>query len=121
MSDCRGPVADMLGRYRPSARAEATDGERVRALTGRAGDPWLRLIPLHLTASALIVHPDTGRVLLRWHQRQQAWLQVGGHADPGESDPLAIALRAAAEETALTDLAPRPAPHIRHSVFLHVP
>ncbi len=121
MSDSRGPVADMLGRYRPQDRAEATDVERVRALTGSAGDPWLRLIPLHLTASALIVHPDTGRVLLRWHQRQQAWLQVGGHADPGESDPLAIALREAAEETGLSDLAPWPDAQIRHVVIVGVP
>ncbi len=33
---------------------------------------------------------------------------MGGHGDPGESDPLAIALREAAEETGLTDLAPWP-------------
>ena len=55
-----------------------------------AADPYQRDLPLHVTASALIVHPPTARVLLRWHQRQQAWLQVGGHGDPGETDPLAI-------------------------------
>ena len=36
------------------------------------------------------------------------WLQVGGHGDPGETDPLAIALREAREETGLTDLVPWP-------------
>jgi 8-oxo-dGTP pyrophosphatase MutT (NUDIX family) len=36
------------------------------------------------------------------------WLQVGGHGDPGEGDPLAIALREAAEETGLSDLVPWP-------------
>src|SRR5262249_10084777 len=46
----------------------------------------------------------TRRVLLRWHERMQAWLQVGGHADPGEGDPLEIALREAREETGLMDL-----------------
>src|SRR5258708_23337825 len=105
-----GPLADILGRYLPGKQAEAADVERVRALAESADDPWLRSIPLHVTASALIVHPDTGRVLLRWHRRQQAWLQVGGHADPGESDPLAIALREAEEETGLTDLAGWPGP-----------
>jgi 8-oxo-dGTP pyrophosphatase MutT (NUDIX family) len=50
------------------------------------------------------VHPGTKRVLLRWHERMQAWLQVGGHADPGETDPFLIALREAQEETGLGDL-----------------
>jgi 8-oxo-dGTP pyrophosphatase MutT (NUDIX family) len=60
-------------------------------------------------------------VLLRWHQRQQAWLQVGGHADPGESDPLAVALREAGEETGLADLLPWPDGQIRHVVIVSVP
>lgn len=94
---------------------------RVRALVATEDNPWLRSIPLHLTASALIVHPDSGRMLLRWHQRQQGWLQVGGHADPGESDPLAIALREAGEETGLTDLVPWPNADIRHVVIVGVP
>jgi 8-oxo-dGTP pyrophosphatase MutT (NUDIX family) len=121
MSTPRGRLADILGRYRPGNQAEAADVERVRALAESADDPWLRSIPLHATASALIVHPDTGRVLLRWHQRQQAWLQVGGHADPGESDPLAIALREAEEETGLTDLAGWPDAQLRHVVIVPVP
>ena len=55
---------------------------------------------MHLTASALIVQPDNGLVLLRWHQRLRGWIQVGGHADPAEDAPLGIALREAAEEMA---------------------
>ncbi|MBV9793322.1 MAG: NUDIX domain-containing protein [Actinobacteria bacterium] len=98
------PVLDLLDRFQPPDEGEAADAARIRALAEQAGNPWDRTEPLHITASALIVHPPSRRVLLRWHQRQQAWLQVGGHGDPGESDPLAIALREAREESALTDL-----------------
>jgi 8-oxo-dGTP pyrophosphatase MutT (NUDIX family) len=111
----------LIGHYRPRGESEIRDTERVRALVRAGPDPWLRSLPLHLTASALVVHPDSGRVLLRWHQRQQAWLQVGGHADPGEGDPLAIALREAREETGLGDLAPWPDGQLRHLVIVGVP
>jgi 8-oxo-dGTP pyrophosphatase MutT (NUDIX family) len=103
-----GPVLDLLDRYHPRGETEAADVRRTRDMAASTADPWLRSSPLHVTASALIVHPDSGRVLLRWHQRQQAWLQVGGHGDPGESDPLAVALREAREESGLTDLKPWP-------------
>jgi 8-oxo-dGTP pyrophosphatase MutT (NUDIX family) len=115
------PLALLLQQYQPEGEAETADLARVRALAEGADDPWRRELPLHVTASALIVHPPTGQVLLRWHQRQQAWLQVGGHGDPGETDPLAIALREATEETGLTDLVPWPGGQLRHVVIVDVP
>lgn len=114
-------LATILDRYRPEGETETADLRRVRALVQVAPDPWRRDIPLHITASALIVHRPTVRVLLRWHQRQQAWLQVGGHADPGETDPLTIALREANEETGLADLAPWPDADLKHVVIVDVP
>lgn len=90
-------------------------------LVRSGADPWLRSAPLHVTASALVVHPEGGMVLLRWHQRQHAWLQVGGHADPGETDPVQIALREAREETGLPDLEPWPDASLRHVVIVPVP
>ena len=114
-------TSELLDRYRPQGQVETADVERVRALVHTAEDPWLRTIPLHITASAVIVQPDSGDLLLRWHQRQQAWLQVGGHADPGETSPLAIALREAGEETGLTDLVPWPDSELRHVAIVSVP
>jgi 8-oxo-dGTP pyrophosphatase MutT (NUDIX family) len=114
-------IQDLLQTYQPDGAAEAADLARVRALLERSPDPYPRSLPLHLTGSALIVAPDSGRVLLRWHPRQQAWLQVGGHGDPGERDPLAIARREAAEETGLTDLVPWPDAQLRHVVIVAVP
>lgn len=113
-------MIDPLAGYRPAGQRERQDVTRIRRLAETTPDPWLRTTPLHLTASALIVHPATGNVLLRWHPRQRAWLQVGGHADPGESDPLTIALREAAEETGLADLTPWPDPAVRHVVIVPV-
>jgi 8-oxo-dGTP pyrophosphatase MutT (NUDIX family) len=121
MDTANGPLLDLLGRYRPGNEAEAADVERVRELAASAPDPWLRTMPLHVTGSALIVYPASAKVLLRWHKRQQAWLQVGGHGDPGESDPLAIALREAVEETGLADLKPWPDAQLRHVVIVDVP
>ena len=117
----RPSLAFLLDRYQPEGEAETTDLRRVRGLLEDTRDPWRRELPLHVTSSALIVHPETGRVLLRWHERQQAWLQVGGHGDPGESDPLAIARREAAEETGLPDLLPWPDEQLRHLVIVSVP
>jgi 8-oxo-dGTP pyrophosphatase MutT (NUDIX family) len=115
-----GPLTDLLGGYRPHDPAEAADLDRTRSLAAAEADPWSRSLPLHVTASAVIVHPGSGRVLLRWHQRQRAWLQVGGHGDPGETDPLAIALREAREETGLTDLEPWPDAELRQVAIVSV-
>jgi 8-oxo-dGTP pyrophosphatase MutT (NUDIX family) len=102
-------LLEVLDAFRPLSAEEARDVERIRQLASQ-GDPWLRSLPLHTTGSAVVVHPPTRRVLLRWHERMQAWLQVGGHGDAGESDPFAVALREAAEETGLGDLMPWPDP-----------
>jgi 8-oxo-dGTP pyrophosphatase MutT (NUDIX family) len=100
----------LLDGYQARSPDEAADVARLRRLA-LSSDPWTRASVLHLTGSAVVVHPPTRRVLLRWHDRMQSWLQVGGHADPGETDPLETALREAREETGLADLTPWPDTH----------
>lgn len=59
--------------------------------------------PGHITASAFVIDPAAGRLLLHHHKRLGRWLQMGGHLEPGES-PRAAALREAFEESGLRDL-----------------
>lgn len=114
----------MLDRLAPAGPAEREDLWLTRRMAAEAPDPWDRRTALHATASALVMHPPTHRVLLRWHPRLNGWYQVGGHGDPGETDPAAITLREAAEETGLTDLTFLPAaaaPTPVHVVVVNVP
>ena len=116
-------LLSVLDAYRPGSDEELRDVQRVRELA-RSGDAWSRSLPVHVTGSAVVVHPPTRRVLLRWHERMQGWLQVGGHADPGEVDPYAIALREAREETGLEDLVPWPVadePRVMQVAIVPVP
>lgn len=110
----------LLTGYHAAGETETADLARMTRLAASAPDPWSRSLPLHFTASALVVHPPTRRVLLRWHVKHGLWLQVGGHADRGESDPLAIALREAREETGLADLVPWPDASLRHAAICYV-
>ncbi len=114
------PLVAALDRYQPRTPSEADDLTRLRERL-ETGAPWDRTTTLHVTASAMIVHPPSERVLLRWHARQRAWLQVGGHGDPGEVDPLVVALREGHEETGLDDLVPWPDDRVVHIAIVPVP
>jgi 8-oxo-dGTP pyrophosphatase MutT (NUDIX family) len=58
----------------------------------------------HLTASALIVDPLAGAVLLTLHPLVGRWLQTGGHCEASDLDLTAAALREAVEEGGVADL-----------------
>lgn len=81
----------------------------------------------HLTASAVIVHPDLERVLLCLHGRLNKWVQVGGHTEEQDGTLLEAALREAREESGLDDLLAHPTPidldihpvHCRYGDSLH--
>jgi 8-oxo-dGTP pyrophosphatase MutT (NUDIX family) len=116
-------VGAALDGFEPGSEEEARDVARIRALAA-AGDPWARSSALHVTGSAVIVHPPSRRVVLRWHERMRGWLHVGGHGEAGETSPAAVALREATEETGLDDLAPWPdgaRPCLLHVAIVPVP
>lgn len=101
----------------PPARTKVI--ELVRAfdpvgepVVGRHRDQTLKLLhaptdvlrrshyePGHITASALVLHPGRGHVLLVFHERLRRWLQPGGHVEPGDRDVVITAEREAIEET----------------------
>ena len=94
-----------LNAHCPADAAEVRDIQLIKRLIARHDDilsPRCRVA--HITASALVVHPETRRVLLHFHRKLGRWLQVGGHVDAGETVAQA-ALREAREETGLPDLA----------------
>ncbi|QIY73311.1 NUDIX hydrolase [Streptomyces sp. RLB1-33] len=65
---------------------------------------WKACTAGHVTASALVIDPVGGRVLLTLHRKLQMWLQMGGHCEPGDPTLAAAALREATEESGIEGL-----------------
>lgn len=95
-------------RHLLSAALDGVDQDQTRrevlAFTDKHPDCLLRSCgPGHLTGSALVLDPATGRVLLIHHAKLGRWLQPGGHAD-GEGNLGLVAHTEATEETGLAGL-----------------
>lgn len=94
-----------LRTYEPADELEAGHRHAMLALASASAEPFSRahFAPGHFTASCYIIDDD-GRVLLHHHRRLDRWLQMGGHVEADET-PDAAALREAAEESGLRDVA----------------
>ncbi|MET7712072.1 NUDIX hydrolase [Streptomyces sp. NPDC005407] len=67
----------------------------------------------HVTASALLVEPEHGRVLLTLHKKLGMWLQMGGHCEPGDATLADAAMREATEESGIRGLTLLPGGPVR--------
>ncbi|MEW2294403.1 NUDIX hydrolase [Streptomyces sp. NPDC006743] len=67
----------------------------------------------HITASALVIDPERGRVLLTLHKKMRMWLQMGGHCEPEDATLAGAALREATEESGIAGLGLLPGGPVR--------
>lgn len=74
---------------------------------------WKSCTDGHVTASALVIDPERGRVLLTLHKKLRMWLQMGGHCEPADPTLAAAALREATEESGVPGLTLLPGGPVR--------
>ncbi|MEU3513304.1 NUDIX hydrolase [Streptomyces longwoodensis] len=67
----------------------------------------------HVTASALVIDPERGRVLLTLHRKLRMWLQMGGHCEPVDATLADAALREGREESGISGLTLLPGGPVR--------
>lgn len=104
----------LLQQHGSVDQAERDAVAHLRRLLRAADDPFLRTtLPAHVTASAVVLDPNTGRVLLHLHRRLGRWLQPGGHVEAGER-PEDAAVRETIEETGLSVGHPDAGPTLIH-------
>ncbi|MEU8568473.1 NUDIX hydrolase [Streptomyces pathocidini] len=105
----------MSGLHEDAARVlkewHAPDAEQERLrlayddhLAAHPDGMWRSCPGAHATASALVVDPATGRVLLTLHRKLRMWLQMGGHCEPEDATLAGAALREATEESGIPGL-----------------
>jgi 8-oxo-dGTP pyrophosphatase MutT (NUDIX family) len=82
-------------------------------LAAHADGVWKACHAGHVTASALVIDPERGRVLLTLHRKLQMWLQMGGHCEPEDPTLAAAALREATEESGVAGLTLLPGGPVR--------
>ena len=103
-------IRRLVEAHVPADPKEAKDRETVLAFLKTGGDPYdrRRFDPGHLTGSAFVLDAPGQRLVLVHHAKLGRWLQPGGHGEPGERDPYAVAMREAREETGIPDLTTHP-------------
>ncbi|WP_432183663.1 NUDIX hydrolase [Streptomyces tendae] len=74
---------------------------------------WKSCADGHVTASAMVIDPSRGRVLLTLHKKMRMWLQMGGHCEPVDETLARASLREGTEESGIAGLALLPGGPVR--------
>ncbi|MCQ4080261.1 NUDIX hydrolase [Streptomyces sp. RB6PN25] len=99
--------ARVLTHWKAPHDAPGQEQLRLEYLGHLAAHPdgmWKSCRDGHITASALVVDADRGRVLLTLHRKLRKWLQMGGHCEPDDATLADAALREATEESGVPGL-----------------
>lgn len=107
--------------YQPGSPEETSAQTRIVAHV-RAGGALFdrRRWDGHLTGSAFLLDAAGERLLLIHHRKLDKWLQPGGHGEPDEIDPTAVARREAEEETGVRGLVVHPSFPCPFDLDVHV-
>ena len=110
--DLRAAVRAAVAARVPADERERRARTRILAELDRLRSPFSEEGgPTHITASAIVV--GTKGTVLHVHRRTGAWLQPGGHLEPGET-PADAAVRESVEETGLDVWHPASGPLLVH-------
>jgi len=99
-------LSHLLDNYQPIDLAEQEYKKIIIEFLNNYPNAFERSLEVgHITASAWLVNKDNTKALLMHHKKLNIWVQLGGHCD-GDTNPLAVAIKEAQEESGIMNIKP---------------